>query len=146
MSSSETTQKILEAKERLRLSWADIAKGVGMSEVYTTSVCLGVNPMTEDKAQALCNVLDLDKALIGDLVKCPYRSWDFTIPQDSVIYRLYEVVGVYGPTVKELIHEKFGDGIMSAIDYKMHVERKEDPKGDRVVVTMDGKFLPYVRW
>lgn len=142
MSSSETIQKILEAKERLRLSWADIAKGVGMSEVYTTSVCLGVNPMTEDKAQALCNILDLDTALIADLVKCPYRSWDFTVPQDSVIYRMYEIVGVYGPTVKELIHEKFGDGIMSAIDYRMHVERKED----RVVVTMDGKFLPYVRW
>lgn len=146
MSSSETTQQILAAKQRLRLNWADIAHGVGMSEVYTTSVCLGVNPMTEDKAQALCNLLDLDPALVEELVQCPYRTWEHTIPQDSVIYRLYEIVGVYGPTVKELIHEKFGDGIMSAIDFEMHVDRKDDPKGDRVVLTMDGKFLPYRRW
>lgn len=146
MSRTEVVQHILSAKRRLQLSWATIAESVGMSEVYVTSVCLGVNPMTEDKAQELCNVLDLDSALVPELVECPYRSWDFTIPQDSVIYRLYEVVGIYGPTVKELIHEKFGDGIMSAIDYKMYVDRKEDPKGDRVVITMDGKFLPYVRW
>lgn len=115
MSSSETTRKILDAKERLRLTGADIARGVGMSEVYTTSVCLGVNPMTEDTEKALCNLLDLDAALVPDLAKCPYRTWEHAIPQDSVIYRLYEIVGVYGPTVKELIHEKFGDGIMSAI-------------------------------
>ncbi|MEX1080804.1 MAG: cyanase [Halofilum sp. (in: g-proteobacteria)] len=146
MSSSETARQILAAKARLKLNWADIAQGVGMSEVYTTSVCLGMNPMSEDKAQALCNLLDLDPALVDDLVRCPYRTWDYTVPQDPVIYRMYEIVGVYGATVKELIHEKFGDGIMSAIDYQMDIDRKDDPKGDRVVITMDGKFLPYRRW
>ena len=76
----------------------------------------------------------------------PHKSWDKIVPTDPVIYRLYEIVGVYGETIKEIIHEKFGDGIMSAIDFSMHIEKVEDPKGDRVLVTMNGKFLPYKSW
>jgi cyanate lyase len=80
------------------------------------------------------------------LQQFPHKSWDKAIPTDPVIYRWYEIVGVYGDTIKELIHEKFGDGIMSAIDFSMHIDKEENPAGDRVVVTLNGKFLPYKSW
>jgi cyanate lyase len=117
-----------------------------MSPVFTTSAALGMNSLTEDKAFALCEILGLDKPVAEALQVCPKKAWDGAVPQDPLIYRLYEVVGVYGDTMKELIHEKFGDGIMSAIDFTMDIEKEENPKGDRVVVTMNGKFLPYKAW
>ena len=80
------------------------------------------------------------------LMAYPHKSWDKSIPQDPLVYRLYEVIGVYGDTLKEVINEKFGDGIMSAIDFSMHVDKEENPKGDRVVITMNGKFLRYANW
>ena len=140
------TAKILEAKVGKGMTWEGIAESIGMSPVFTTSVCFGMNSFTEDKAFALCETLGLDKEIAEALQVFPTKSWDGGVPQDPLIYRLYEVVGVYGDTMKALIHEKFGDGIMSAIDYRMYVEKVEDPKGDRVVITMDGKFLPYRRW
>ncbi len=140
------TQAIMVAKETKELSWEDIADAVGMSPVWTTSACLGMNSMPEDKAAALCQFLDLSAEVRLALEKYPTKVWDQAVPTDPLIYRLYEIVGVYGPTLKEVIQEKFGDGIMSAIDFNMTVEKKEDPKGDRVVVTMDGKFLPYKAW
>ncbi|WP_439531906.1 cyanase [Marinobacter adhaerens] len=140
------TAKILEAKVSKGMTWESIAETIGMSPVFTTSAALGMNSLTEDKAFALCEILGLDKSVAEALQVCPKKSWDGAVPQDPLIYRLYEVVGVYGDTMKELIHEKFGDGIMSAIDFTMDIEKEENPKGDRVVVTMNGKFLPYKAW
>lgn len=140
------TEAIILAKESKGLSWEQIAEGIAMSPVWTTSACLGMNSMPEDKAAALCQILDMPTEVAQALQKFPTKVWDQAVPTDPLIYRLYEIVGVYGPTLKEVIQEKFGDGIMSAIDFNMTVERKEDPKGDRVVVTMDGKFLPYKAW
>jgi cyanate lyase len=140
------TAKILEAKVSKGMTWEAIAETIGLSPVFTTSAALGMNSLTEDKAFALCEVLDLDKPIAEALQACPKKAWDGAVPQDPLIYRLYEVVGVYGDTMKELIHEKFGDGIMSAIDFTMDIEKEENSKGDRVVVTMNGKFLPYKAW
>ena len=140
------TAKILEAKVAKGMTWEAIAGAIGMSPVFTTSAVLGMNSLTEDKAFALCETLGLEKTVAEALQVCPKKAWDGAVPQDPLIYRLYEVVGVYGDTMKELIHEKFGDGITSAIDFTMDIEKEENPKGDRVVITMNGKFLPYKAW
>lgn len=140
------TARILEAKATRGLTWEAVAEGIGMSPVWTTSAALGMNSMSEDKAFALCELLELDREVAVALQACPHKSWDKSIPQDPLVYRLYEMVGVYGDTMKALIHEKFGDGIMSAIDFSMHIDKEENPAGDRVVVTLNGKFLPYKSW
>ena len=140
------TARILEAKVGKGMSWEALADAIGMSPVYTTSACLGMNSMTEDKAFALCETLGLEKGVAEALQQCPYKSWGKDVPQDPLVYRLYEMIGVYGGTIKELIHEKFGDGIMSAIDFTMDIDKEENPKGDRVVITLNGKFLPYKAW
>lgn len=146
MDKTTMTQEILNAKDKKDLSWEEIGKAVGMSTEWTTSACLGMNSMNADQAKALCKALDLSDEVAFVLQKYPLKVWDQTVPTDPLIYRLYEIMGVYGGTMKEIVHEKFGDGIMSAIDYTMTIEKKEDPKGDRVVVTLDGKFLPYKAW
>ncbi|HDZ36928.1 MAG TPA: cyanase [Marinobacter sp.] len=140
------TAKILEAKVTKEMTWESIAEAIGLSPVFTTSAVLGMNSLSEDKAVGLCDILGLDKQVAEALQVCPKKAWDGAVPQDPLIYRLYEVIGVYGDTMKALIHEKFGDGIMSAIDFTMDIEKEENPKGDRVVVTMNGKFLPYKAW
>lgn len=140
------TAKILEAKVTKEMTWESIAEAIGLSPVFTTSAVLGMNSLSEDKAVGLCDILGLDKQVAEALQICPKKAWDGAVPQDPLIYRLYEVIGVYGDTMKALIHEKFGDGIMSAIDFTMDIEKEENPKGDRVVVTMNGKFLPYKAW
>ncbi|MCX4193804.1 cyanase [Methylophaga sp. OBS1] len=140
------TEAIIVAKKSKNLSWEQIGEAIGMSPVWTTSACLGMNSMPEDKATALCQFMELPAEVSQALQDYPTKVWDQAVPTDPLIYRLYEIVGVYGPTLKEVIQEKFGDGIMSAIDFNMSVERKADPKGDRVVLTMDGKFLPYKAW
>ncbi|MGQ7275647.1 cyanase [Marinobacter sp. V034] len=140
------TARILEAKALKGTSWEAIAEAIGRSPVWTTSCCLGANGMPEDKANAVCEFLGLDQDVSDMLQECPYKSWDWAVPQDPLLYRFYEVTGVYGDTLKTLIHEKFGDGIMSAIDFTMSVDKEENPAGDRVVVTMNGKFLPYKQW
>lgn len=146
MTKDEMTTTILEAKWKAQLGWEQLAERIGMAPVWTTSACLGMNSMPQDKADALCGALGLPAEVSAALQVCPNKTWDKAIPTDPVIYRLYEIVGVYGETMKALIHEKFGDGIMSAIDFTMHIEKQEDPKGDRVVVTLNGKFLPYKVW
>ena len=117
-----------------------------MSVVWTTSACLGMNSCPEEEAEKLIEFLDLPITTKPVLMEYPTKEWDKSVPQDPLIYRLYEVVGVYGDTLKEVIQEKFGDGIMSAIDFSMEVEKEENPKGDRVILTLNGKFLPYKSW
>lgn len=148
MDKTAVTESIKAVKTAKSLSWEDIAMMIGMSPVWTTSACLGMNSMPKDKADALVAALELPDAEAASkaLQACPHKSWDKSVPTDPVIYRFYEAIGVYGPTMKELIHEKFGDGIMSAIDFSMTIDKQEDPKGDRVVITWNGKFLPYKSW
>jgi cyanate lyase len=143
---SEVAKTILAAKEAKGMTWEAIGQAVGMSPVWTTSACMGMNSMPKETAEALCEVLGLDAEICTALQKYPTKVWDQAVPTDPLIYRLYEIVGVYGDTLKEVIQEKFGDGIMSAIDFSMEVEKEENPKGDRVVITMNGKFLPYKAW
>lgn len=146
MKKRDMTEAILAAKADKGISWESIAAELGLSPVFVTSACLGQNSLLGEQAERLCSKLDLQPEVAQALQECPYKGSDWTIPTDPLVYRFYEILQVYGTTVKELVHEKFGDGIMSAIDYTMEVDRQEDPKGDRVVVTMSGKFLPYKRW
>ena len=146
MNKLEMTEIIITAKTQSGLSWEAIAAQVGLAPVFITSACLGMNSLKAEPADKLCQVLDLPAEVSTALQAFPHKSWDKTIPTDPVIYRLYEVVGVYGDTIKALIHEKFGDGIMSAIDFSMHIDKEENPAGDRVKITMNGKFLPYKSW
>ncbi|HUX82254.1 MAG TPA: cyanase [Halothiobacillus sp.] len=146
MTKEALTALILDKKEALALSWEAIASGMGLSPVFAISACLGMNSLKEEPAKKLVTVLELPPEALPALMACPTKVWDKAIPTDPLIYRLYEVVGVYGPTIKTLIHEKFGDGIMSAIDFSMHIDKEPNPAGDRVVITMNGKFLPYKSW
>jgi cyanate lyase len=146
MNKIEMTEAILAAKTQSGLGWEDIADKVGLAPVFLTSACLGMNSMKPEHADKLREVLALPAEVSTTLQAFPHKSWDQIIPTDPVIYRLYEIVGVYGDTIKALIHEKFGDGIMSAIDFSMHIDKEENPAGDRVLVTMNGKFLPYKSW
>ena len=146
MKKTEMTEIILDVKAKKKLKWAQIAEMAGLAPVFVTSACLGMNSMPKANADKLAAALGVPGAVSEALQEFPHKSWEKTIPTDPVIYRLYEIVGVYGPTIKELIHEQFGDGIMSAIDFTMHIDKQADPKGDRVVVNMTGKFLPYKTW
>lgn len=146
MSKVEMTEAIILAKAEKSVGWCDIAAAADLSEVYTTSACLGMNHLKAEPAAKVCALLGLGSEVETALQDFPHKSWDKLVPTDPLIYRLYEIVGVYGPTMKELIHEKFGDGIMSAIDFSMDIDKEENPAGDRVVVKMNGKFLPYKAW
>jgi cyanate lyase len=146
MTKEEMTEAVIGAKLAKDLSWEAIAAKVGVGAVWLTSACFGKNSMKPELAEKLCEVLDLGPEVCIALQAFPHKSWDKTVPQDPVVYRLYEIVGVYGDTIKEIIHEKFGDGIMSAIDFSMHIDKEANPAGDRVVITMNGKFLPYKSW
>jgi cyanate lyase len=146
MKKEDLVEAIILAKQKKNLTWEAVAARIGMSQVWTTSVCLGMNSAPAEKAEALCEVFDLPEAAKIVLMQCPTKTWEQSIPQDPLIYRLYEMIGVYGPTIKEIIHEKFGDGIMSAIDFSMEIGKEENPKGDRVIINLNGKFLPYKAW
>lgn len=147
MTREECTAAILEAKQAKGLSFQKIADYVGRHLVWTTAALLGQHPMAADEAKKAIELLGLDASAAAALQQFPMRgSLPQSPPTDSVIYRFYEIVQVYGTTLKALIHEKFGDGIMSAIDFTMDIEKVPDPKGDRVRVTMEGKFLPYKKW
>jgi len=140
MKKAEMRDAILEAKKAKGMSWEAISAAAGLAPEYVVSACLGMNHL--DKA----NADPLVAALGVCLQEFPNKKWDQLVPTDPVIYRLYEIVGVYGETIKEIIHEKFGDGIMSAIDFSMDIDKQENPAGDRVVITLNGKFLPYKSW
>ena len=146
MNKEEMTDALIAAKKAKGLTWEAMANELSMSPVWLTSACLGMNSAPEEKAKAIAEFLELGPEVAAALAEYPTKIWDQTVPTDPLIYRLYEVVGVYGDTLKEVIQEKFGDGIMSAIDFSMEVEKEENPKGDRVVLTLNGKFLPYKSW
>ena len=144
MTREEATQMILEAKKEKGLTFEVIANKVGRHKVWTTAALLGQHPMTEDEADAATSILGLGPEVAAALQEYPMRgSVGRDVPVDPTIYRIHEVTQVYGTTMKALIHEEFGDGIMSAINFNMDIERVEDPKGDRVRITYEGKFLPY---
>ena len=141
---SEVTRMIVSAKVRKGLKWADVAEQVGLSKEWTTAACLGQMTLTKEQAAVVGSIFDLSDEAIAWLQIVPYKgSLPTAVPTDPLIYRWYEIVSVYGTTIKELIHEEFGDGIMSAIDFSMDIVRTPDPKGDRVNVVLSGKFLPY---
>src|SRR3569623_558518 len=137
---------ILQAKDKSELTWEALGAAIRMSPVWTASACLGMNSMAMDKAHILCELLQLPDEVAKALAKCPHKSRDKTVPTDPLIYRLYEMVNVYGDSIKEIIHEKFGDGIMSAIDFTMDITKEENPKGDRVVMTRICNFLMIKAW
>ena len=144
MTKQEAAAAVRAAKARLGLTWAQLAEAVGAPPAWTVSALLGQQPMTAEQARAAVSLLDLGEDVAGALQLQPSRgALGTAVPVDPTIYRFYEVLQVYGPTIKELIHEQFGDGIMSAINFRLGVSRVADPAGDRVVVTLDGKFLPY---
>lgn len=137
--------ELLAAKKAKGLTYQQIADALGKPLVWTTSAILGQQPFDEGSAHALVETLGLDASLIPALTQVPWRgSFDPSAPpSDPTVYRLYEVVQVYGPALKELIHEEFGDGIMSAIAFNVEFSRRKDPHGDRVHIVLDGKFLGY---
>ncbi len=144
MNRNDVTEMIIEAKVRKGLKWEAVARQVGQSKEWTTAACLGQMTMTEQQAATVVEVFGLPPEAAKWLQVVPYKgSLPTAVPTDPLIYRFYELVSVYGTTFKELIHEEFGDGIMSAIDFRMDLQREADPKGDRVSITMSGKFLPY---
>ena len=144
ISKAEAGQVVRLQKFRKDLTWAAIAAEIGKDPVWTVAALLGQHPVDAAAAAAVGALLELDPEVVEALQMQPYRgSGHQEIPTDPTIYRLHEALGVYGPALKELIHEEFGDGIMSAINFKVDVSRRADPAGDRVVITLDGKFLDY---
>jgi len=144
MTRNDVTEMVVESRLKKGLTWAKIAKAVGSSKEWTTAALLGQMQMTKDQAEAAGKLLGLPEYAVLLLQQVPYKgSLPTAVPTDPLIYRFYELVNVYGTTIKELIHEEFGDGIMSAIDFKMDLTREPDPKGDRVKIMMSGKYLQY---
>jgi cyanate lyase len=146
MTIPEITQKLLAAKQAKGLSFADLEAVLGRDEVWIASLFYRQATASEDEASKLLHALGLSEDLIPELTASSVKGLGPIVPTDPLIYRFYEIMQVYGMPMKEIIHEKFGDGIMSAIDFTLDIEKVEDPKGDRVVVTMNGKFLPYKKW
>jgi cyanate lyase len=147
MTRAEATERILQAKAQKQLTFTKIAEAVGRHPVWVTAALHGQATMSAEEAQNTVKVLGLGPDVAAALQQIPLKgSVGETVPVDPLIYRFHEITQVYGTTIKALIHEMFGDGIMSAIDFTMDIKKKEDPKGDRVVITMEGKFLPYKKW
>jgi len=144
MKREDVTDLIAFRKVTQKIRWADVAKKAGQSKEWTTAACLGQMQMSKKQAQAVGKIFGLPADAVLLLQTVPYKgSLPTVVPTDPLIYRLYEIVSVYGTTMKELIHEEFGDGIMSAIDFDMDLVRLPNEKGDRVKIVMTGKFLPY---
>lgn len=144
MTRNETTELIILHKQRKQLTWGQLAEGIGQSKEWTTAALLGQMTLDAGQANRVGAMLELPDEAIEQLQVAPFKgSLATAVPTDPLIYRFYELINVYGTTFKALIHEEFGDGIMSAIDFHMNLEREPDPKGDRVKIVMSGKFLPY---
>ncbi len=144
MNREDVTDLIIEAKVRKGLKWADVAAKVGLSKEWVTAACLGQMTLNTEQAAIVADIFELPAEARLWLQEVPYKgSLPTSVPTDPLIYRFYELISVYGTTFKALIHEEFGDGIMSAIDFKMDLQREPNPAGDRVSIVMSGKFLPY---
>jgi len=144
MNRIDVTEKIIAAKVNRDLKWSEVAAKVGLSKEWVTAACLGQMTLNPAQAAIVGEIFLLSEDERKWLTVVPYKgSLAGDKPTDPLIYRFHELISVYGPTLKELIHEEFGDGIMSAIDFKMDLSRESDPKGDRVKISLSGKFLPY---
>ena len=142
----EVTEKLFIAKKQKGLSFADLEKIVGRDEVWIAALFYGQASASQEEAKKLVTALDLGSDVAEALTEFPTKGLGPVVPTDPLIYRFYEIMQVYGMPLKAVIHEKFGDGIMSAIDFTLEVDKQQDPKGDRVRITMSGKFLPYKKW
>lgn len=144
MTRNEVTELIITQKMIKQLTWPQLAEAINLSKEWTTAALLGQMTLTAEQATKIGAMLELPADAIAQLQVVPYKgSLPTEVPTDPLIYRFYELVNVYGTTFKALIHEEFGDGIMSAIDFNMDLKREADPNGDRVNIVMSGKFLPY---
>ena len=144
MSRLDVTEKIITTKVAKGLKWSDVAARVGQSKEWVTAACLGQMTLSAEQAGVVAEIFGLTAEETRWLMVVPYKgSLPTAVPTDPLIYRFYELISVYGTTFKSLIHEEFGDGIMSAIDFKMDLKREPNPNGDRVNIVMSGKFLPY---
>jgi cyanate lyase len=144
MNRTEVTEQVVSARLREGLTWQQLADAIGRPLVWTTAALLGQHPIPVEQAKVLAEVLKLDESVVPVLAAAPMRGGlPTSVPTDPTIYRFYEALQVYGGALKEVIAEQFGDGIMSAINFSLDVQKKPHPAGDRVVVTFDGKFLPY---
>ncbi|MDF3014716.1 MAG: cynS [Cellvibrio sp.] len=147
MNRNHVTEKIITNKVLKDIKWCDVAQKVGLSKEWVTAACLGQMTLDAEQAKIVGGIFELTSEEQKWLQVVPYKgSLASAVPSDPLIYRWYEIVSVYGTTIKELIHEEFGDGIMSAIDFSMDIVREPDPKGDRVNVVLSGKFLPYKQY
>ena len=140
------TKKILDAKRAKNLSFSDLGKLIGHDEVWVAALIYGQARADGDEARKIADALRLGHEITSALTDFPNKGLGPVVPTDPLIYRFYEIMQVYGMPMKAVIHEKFGDGIMSAIDFSLHIDKEPDPKGDRVKVTMSGKFLPYKKF
>jgi len=146
MDVSAVTEKILAAKKQKGVSFTDLEKILGRDEIWIAALIYGQARASQEEAEKLVAALGLDEKITDALTAFPSKGLGPVVPTDPLIYRFYEIIQVYGMPLKAVIHEKFGDGIMSAIDFTMDVEKEPDPKGDRVRLTMSGKFLAYKKW
>ena len=147
MNRNDVTEQIVATRIAKGITWASVAEAVGASKEWTTAACLGQMALTEAQAATVGALFELSDDAIRILQAVPYKgSLPTAVPTDPLIYRFYELVSVYGTTFKELIHEEFGDGIMSAIDFSMDLQREPNPAGDRVRIVMSGKYLPYKQY
>jgi cyanate lyase len=140
------TSQLLEAKKAKGLTFTDLEQAIGRDEVWLAAVFYRQASASAEEASKLLQVLGLSKDLVPELTSHPVKGFGPIVPTDPLIYRFYEIMQIYGMPMKDIIQEKFGDGIMSAIDFTLDIEKEEDPKGDRVKVIMNGKFLPYKKW
>jgi cyanate lyase len=147
LTKEKASETILAAKKTKGVGFADLAKAADCHPVFMAAAVMGQASLTPDQAEGVTSLLGLGPEVAESLQEFPMKgSLDATVPVDPLIYRFYEIMQVYGTSMKAVIHELFGDGIMSAIDFEIDIQRKPDPKGDRVVVVFDGKFLPYKKW
>lgn len=146
MNKTEATEILLTAKKQKGLTFTQLEEVLGRDEVWIAALFYGQASASQEEAAKLASELELGPEITESLTECPTKGLGPVVPTDPLIYRLYEIMQVYGMPLKAVIHEKFGDGIMSAIDFTLDVDKEEDPKGDRVKVTMSGKFLPYKKW
>jgi len=146
MNIPDITEKLLTAKKHKRLSFSDLEKIVGRDEIWIAALIYRQTSASQEEAEKLVSALGLEEKFAEALTEFPSKGLGPVVPTDPLIYRFYEIMQVYGMPMKAVIHEKFGDGIMSAIDFTLDVDKESDPKGDRVRVVMSGKFLPYKKW